>query len=324
MEPSVLASCLRAFVVQSIAARNPRVDRTIATSRVVFRLASVYLCEVMPEIVRYKMTVAYRGTDYHGWQRQPVPPTWKGATPEEESIGIPTIQAWLDFAIARVVDHPVQVVGSSRTDAGVHAYGQVACFDTDKSQIPLLALRRAINTRLPKDISISSIELAHPQFDPILWTIRKRYEYLIWNTPDRDVFHTDQHFHRYTPIDLDVVREGARQFVGTHDFHAFAKPGHKRATTIRTVHEMDVKQEGPLITVGVVGSGFLWNQVRIMVGTLVDMGQGRFRPDQIPAMLASRDRTTTGSTAPAHGLYLKWIEHHTQPPAEVVVQGDEE
>src|SRR5438874_235389 len=136
---------------------------------------------------RYKLTIAYRGTRYHGWQQQPALPTWKGETPAEGE-GIPTIQEELQKALASVVRHPVTCVGSSRTDAGVHAKRQLVHFDTDQTQIPMEGLRAATNSALPADILIRSIEAVPDSFDAISSTTRKRYQYAIWNTADRPVF----------------------------------------------------------------------------------------------------------------------------------------
>src|SRR3984957_4852695 len=139
---------------------------------------------------RYKLTIAYRGTRYHGWQAQPAIATWKGETPPPGE-GIPTIQGELVKAITGMVRHPVFLVGSSRTDAGVHAKGQVAHFDTDQTQIPIEGLRRAVNHRLPEDVLIRSIEAAADSFDAITSTRSKRYQYLIWNHADRPLFFPD-------------------------------------------------------------------------------------------------------------------------------------
>jgi tRNA pseudouridine38-40 synthase len=256
---------------------------------------------------RYKIVVAYRGTNYHGWQIQPVPPNWRGDAPDLLA-GIPTVQQTLADTIARVVNHPVEVVGSSRTDAGVHAKGQVAHFDTVRLQIPKEKLRRAVNARLPDDVVIHSITPVSPEFHAIRSTLRKRYQYAIWNAPDRSAFAGDLAFFRWQPLDADRMAEGAKHFVGEHDFTSFCRPGHGRATTVRTVFSCDVSRRGPLVVIGVEGSGFLWNQVRIMAGTLIEVGAGKFKPDDIAKMIAAKDRKTAGSTGPAHGLYLQWIQ----------------
>ncbi|MFT3786398.1 MAG: tRNA pseudouridine(38-40) synthase TruA [Tepidisphaeraceae bacterium] len=258
--------------------------------------------------IRYKLTLAYRGTNYHGWQRQPVPPTWRGDAPDVLE-GIPTVQQTLDQTIMAVVQHPIATVGSSRTDAGVHAKGQVVHFDTIRHQIPPHRLRHAINARLPDDVVVRSMEQVSTDFDAIRSTTRKRYQYAVWNAEDRSAFGGDLYFFRWHKIDVDRMRAGAKHFVGTHDYTSFARPGHGRATTTRTVLDCDVSRRGPIIVIGVEGTGFLWNQVRIMAGTLIEVGMGRFEPEDIATMLTAKDRKVAGSTAPAHGLYLQWIEH---------------
>ena len=255
---------------------------------------------------RYKLTIAYRGTRYHGWQTQPPTRTYKGPPPAA-GHGIPTIQEILKRTLAGVVKHPVVVIGSSRTDAGVHAKGQVAQFDTDKTQIPLENLRRAINARLPDDILVRSVEPVPRHFDAIAWTTSKRYQYVIWHAADRPVMFPDLAWHRWQKLNMDAIHEAAAHFVGTHDFASFTKPQHGRATTVRTVLACDVSYRAPRLVFGVEGTGFLWNMVRIMVGTMIDVGLGRLTPDDVPKMLAAKDRKAAGSTAPPHGLFLQWI-----------------
>lgn len=255
---------------------------------------------------RYKLTLAYRGTNYHGWQRQSVTENYKSPVPQGR--GIPTIQETLGRAIESVVRHPIKLVGSSRTDAGVHAKGQIAHFDTDRLQIPRGGLRRAINASLPPDIVVGALDPVPDSFDAITSTLSKRYQYAIWNKPDRPAFFPDLVWHRWQALDVPAMRDAARQFVGEHDFASFARPGHGRDNTIRTVLGCDVSWRGPLLVIGIEGTGFLWNMVRIMVGTLVEVGLGRHRPESIEEMLAAKDRQAAGSTAPPQGLYLQWIK----------------
>jgi len=281
-------------------------------------------------VQRYKLIVAYRGTRYHGWQQQPALPTYKGE--REPGIGvapvgptgpdtavespgeqIPTVQGELKKAIAEVVGHPMDVVGSSRTDAGVHAKGQVAHFDTDKVQIPVESLRRAVNHRLPSDILIRAIEPVSEAFDAIASTTTKRYQFLIWNHADRPLFFSDLAWHRWHYLDVPKIKLAARHLAGEHDFASFARPGHGRENTVRTVHACDISFRAPKLVIGIEGSGFLWNMVRIIVGTLVQVGIGRTQPEEIPDILAARDRRVAGPTAPPHGLYLQWIRTDADP-----------
>ena len=258
------------------------------------------------EVQRYKMVVAYRGTAYHGWQFQSPSATWKGPTPPVH-VGIPTVQSHLRRALITVLRHDVSVVGSSRTDAGVHAKGQVAHFDTHMVQIPTEGMRRSANSKLPDDILIRSVEPVARSFDAISSTVSKRYQYAIWHAEDRPPMLAGQVWHRWKPLDTAAMAEAAARFVGTHDFRSFARPGHGRATEGRTVFACDVSSRPPRLVIGVEGSGFLWHQVRIMVGTLVEVGMGQHRPGAITEMIGARDRRAAGGTAPPHGLYLQWV-----------------
>jgi tRNA pseudouridine38-40 synthase len=259
---------------------------------------------------RYKLTIAYRGTRYHGWQRQAANEYFKGPMPAE-GVGIPTIQEIVARTIISVVGHPIQLVGSSRTDAGVHAKGQVAHFDTGQTQIPVEGLRRAVNARLPEDILIRGIEPVGPEFDAISSTLSKRYQYFICNAADRSPFFPELAWHRWQQLDADAMRTAAAMIVGEHDFASFARPGHGRTNTVRTIFDCSVSQRGSRLVVGVEGGGFLWNMVRIIVGTLVEVGLGRYRPADVAGMLTARDRQSAGSTAPPQGLYLQWIRYGT-------------
>src|SRR4051812_22564891 len=256
---------------------------------------------------RYKLTIAYRGTNYHGWQYQRALPNFRGTMPPPGQ-GLPTIQEVVTRAIRSVVRHPLDLCGSSRTDSGVHAKGQLAHFDTDQLQIPTEGMRRAINHALPEDILVRAIDAVPDDFSAITSTTRKRYQYFIWTTLDRPIFMHDLAWHRWQPLDVDAMRAAARHFVGEHDFVSFARPGHRRENTVRTMHAFDLSYRPPRLLIGVEGDGFLWHMVRIMVGTLAEVGLGRFVPDDIPGMLAARDRRAAGSTAPPHGLYLQWIQ----------------
>lgn len=256
---------------------------------------------------RYKLTLAYRGTSYHGWQMQPANEMWKGDAPPE-GHGIPTIQETVKRAIESVVGHPIQLVGSSRTDAGVHAKAQLAHFDTDQLQIPIKGLREASNARLPADVLIKSIEPVPDSFDAISSTARKRYQYFIWNTPDRPNFFPDLVWHRWMKLDVKKMHEAAKVLEGEHDFASFARPGHGRDNTVRTVFDCSVSGRSPKVIVGVEGSGFLWNMVRIIVGTLVEVGMNKYGADEVARMLAAKNRKAAGPTAPPQGLYLQWIK----------------
>jgi tRNA pseudouridine38-40 synthase len=256
---------------------------------------------------RYKMVIAYRGTAYHGWQFQSPSMTWKGPTPPVDE-GIPTVQSHVRKALLRTLKHEVTVVGSGRTDAGVHAKGQVAHFDTHMVQIPCEGIRRSANSKLPDDILIRSVEPVASTFDAIASTVSKRYQYAIWHAYDRPPMLAGLVWHRWKDLDVPAMAAAARQFEGTHDFTTFARPGHGRATAVRTIHRCEVRYRAPRLVIGFEGGGFLWHQIRIMTGTLVEVGMGHRSADSVPAMLAARDRRAAGGTAPPHGLYLQWVK----------------
>jgi tRNA pseudouridine38-40 synthase len=261
---------------------------------------------------RYKLSLAYRGTNYHGWQAQALTENYKGE-PIAEGAGIPTIQEVVSRAVVSVVRHPIVLSGSSRTDAGVHAKGQLAHFDTDQTQIPVEGLTRAIDAALPEDISVRALEPVADSFDAITSTVSKRYQYAIWNHAQRPNFFADLVWHRWQKLDVESMREAAARFVGEKDFASFARPGHGRANTVRTMLSCDVSRRGAMLVIGVEGTGFLWNMVRIMVGTIVEVGLGRYGAEKVDEMLSARDRRAAGPTAPPHGLYLQWIRTTDRP-----------
>ena len=257
-----------------------------------------------PPTIRYKLVVAYRGTAYHGWQRQ--------LTPGEDEL--PTVQNELRLALQRVVGHPVNVVGASRTDSGVHARGQAAMFDTIRDQITPDKLVLATNAKLPADVSVVSAERVEGEFEVIGDTVEKGYRYAIHNAPLKDVFGGDVSLHvvpKPRPLDVEAMHDAAARLVGEHDFASFAKPGHGRESTVRTITAASVLRDGDRIHFDVSGTGFLWHQVRILTGTLLRIGVGKWGPDEIDRILAARDREAAGPTAPAHGLCLMWVRHRS-------------
>ena len=271
------------------------------------------------KLIRLKLTVAYRGTHYHGWQSQNLSPAKIAARGQP----LPTVQVALEKVLSKLLCHHVTVVGSSRTDTGVHAKGQVCHLDTTAVTIPPRGLRNAVNARLPDDIRVRSVQRVDDDFNAISWAVRKRYQYMVWNHAFSTPFNGDLAFHRWQKMDATRMQRAAKLLVGTHDFTSFARPGHGRATTVRTIHECSVERQGPIIMIGVTGSGFLWNMVRIIAGTLVDIGRGVFDPQEVPNMLAARDRLKSGQTAPAHGLYLQWIRF-ARPVGDAVVPTEDE
>jgi tRNA pseudouridine38-40 synthase len=245
-----------------------------------------------------KLVIAYDGSAYHGWQRQ--------------APGIDTVQERIEQAACRVVGHPVSLHGAGRTDAGVHAQGQVANFHTSHPTIPLRGLRRAINSRLPDDIFLRSADEVPPAFHASRSAAGKTYRYRIYAAADRPVMLARQVWHHWRPMDVDRMRAGARRLVGTHDVRGLATSSDPRDDTVRTVFACDVAPAGQEVHVTVQGDGFLYNMVRNIVGTLVEIGRGRFGPEQIDRILARRDRRLAGPTAPAAGLTMLCVHYDPQ------------
>jgi tRNA pseudouridine38-40 synthase len=239
-----------------------------------------------------KLVVEYDGGGLCGWQRQP---------------NGPTVQAHLEDALATLLEAPTRVTGSSRTDAGVHARGQVAAFVTDRD-IPVIGIRRALNALLPPSIAIASAEEVDPAFHPRYWATGKHYRYLLLVRPERSPRWAPRAWHRRGPVDRAAMTEAAAVLVGQHDFAAFRAEGCSARTTIRRIEALTLSDLSPdepgVLAFDVRGDAFLRHMVRIVVGTLVDVGDGRRQPSQLAGIVASRDRAAAGPTAPAHGLEL--------------------
>ena len=254
---------------------------------------------------RFKLTVAYDGTNFHGWQKQ-------SATGGPEGGPIRTVQETLEQAVRDVVRESVSVLGASRTDTGVHARGQVAVFDTAR-EIEPRRLRRAITSRLPGDVIVRRVEEVDAAFDPIRDCIGKGYRYRLAHSCQngvRPLF--DRSFVTWTPYRLDPVRmnEAARALIGEHDFASFTRLHHGRESTVRTVYEcrVDVVSSRRCV-LSIAGSGFLHNMIRIVAGTLQEIGRGRMSAQNIEAILADRDRRAAGPTLPPQGLFLQWVRY---------------
>lgn len=314
---------------------------------------------------RYKLTIAYDGTDFCGWQKQEPPapatstdsptPAINSKTPASERdipmhappankvlgliepdargiarLELRTVQAVVERAVREIVREPVILTGASRTDAGVHARGQVASFacsdgtgvergigwpverGTDR-------LRAALNGRLPADVLITAIEPCPIDFDPIRGATSKAYSYTIHDSRERPLW--DRRFVSHVPCELNerAMHDAAQQLVGEHDFAAFAAAGHGRLTTVRTVFSCDVTRvqnddggTSRRVRIDITGSGFLWNMVRIIAGTLSEVGRGRMTPEDVSRALESRRREDAGPTMPPEGLCLEWIRYAAQ------------
>jgi tRNA pseudouridine38-40 synthase len=245
-----------------------------------------------------KMVVSYNGAAYHGWQRQ--------------AEGFDTVQERIENAAARVMGHPVIVHGAGRTDAGVHASGQVANFYTANFSIPLKGLRLAVNSRLPGDIAIMSAEEVADNFHASRSAVGKTYRYRIHVASTRAVELHRQVYHYWRPLDAQRMALAGQRLVGTHDFRGLATSSEKRENTVRTIFRCDVEEAGAEIHVTVQGNGFLYNMVRNIVGTLIEVGRGRWGPEQVDHILATCDRKDAGPTAPPDGLTLLCVHYREE------------
>ncbi|MCL5945868.1 MAG: tRNA pseudouridine(38-40) synthase TruA [Planctomycetes bacterium] len=241
--------------------------------------------------MRYKLTIAYDGTAYCGWQRQ--------------VSTISTVQQTVEKAASYIANHPVTVLGSSRTDSGVHAQGQVAEM-TVETQWETERLRMAINSRLPPDILIRTMEPVDEKFN-IRKAKSKRYRYLIWADHDRPVFYRHYVYHYWRDLDISAMQEACRLFEGRHDFIAFRGRQDEYQTTIRDIFHCHIYRRGPIIIFAVEGNGFLYHMVRTMVGTVLEIGHGQGKPERVMELLVAGDRRAAGPCAPASGLCLQWI-----------------
>lgn len=237
---------------------------------------------------RVMLTVAYDGTNYHGWQLQP---------------NVTTIESVLNGALSALLKEETKVIGASRTDTGVHALGNIAVFDT-QARMPAEKFAYALNQRLPEDIRIHDAREVPPDFHPRRQESRKTYEYKILNSAfPMPVYRLYAHF-TYVPLDVSSMQRAAAYLVGTHDFKSFCSVNTTAETTVRTVYEITVDRCGDMITIRVTGSGFLYNMVRIIAGTLIEVGRGNWQPERMQDILRACDRAHAGPTAPACGLTL--------------------
>lgn len=242
-----------------------------------------------------KMTVEYDGTSYHGFQKQ-------------AGQNLPTIQEALEKALRKLTGEEISVTGAGRTDAGVHALGQVINFYTESS-IPTGNFVRALNSVLPEDIVAKDAVEAPGDFHAQFWAKKKTYRYTIFNDTVPSVFY--RRYSLFVPYKLNVdnMRKAASFLVGQHDFSAFRAAGSTARSSIRTMYRAEVEQEGELIHVYLEANGFLYNMVRIITGTLLYIGQGKLRVEEMKDIIASGDRTLAGPTVPPQGLCLMRVEY---------------
>jgi tRNA pseudouridine38-40 synthase len=265
----------------------------------------------------FKITLAYDGAKFSGWQAQP---------------GQRTVQGELERTWREITGESVRFNAAGRTDAGVHAAGQVVSVESE-TLIPPAALLGAINSKLPEDAAVVALDLAREGFHATHDAKRKRYRYSIFNHPRRPIFVRRYAWHVPTPLDVQSMRQAGQNLVGTFDFVSFQSAGSERESTVRTIftvevaqlqagqggghdpaptksgHGFDDAERDAIITIDVEGDGFLYNMVRAIAGTLVEVGRGRREPSSIVEVLAARDRSAAGQTAPAHGLTLLWVAY---------------
>ena len=242
---------------------------------------------------RIKLTIAYDGTNYCGWQVQP-----NGITVEEV----------LNKAIQKLTGEEILVIGASRTDSGVHALGNVAVFDTETT-IPAEKIAMALNQRLPEDIVVMKSEEVPIDFHPRYCNCSKTYEYHIINTRIPNPMKRLTNYFVSYELDIEKMRQAASYLVGEHDFVSFCNVRTDVENTVRTITELDIITNGNEITIRITGNGFLYNMVRIIVGTLIRVGRGFYEPEKVKEILEAKDRKAAGVTAPGHGLVLVKIEY---------------
>ena len=238
------------------------------------------------------LIVAYDGTEYHGWQVQP---------------NARTIEGELNRCLSELLQEDIQVIGASRTDAGVHAKGNIAVFDTD-ARMPAEKISYALNQRLPKDIVIQKSCQVDADFHPRHCDTRKTYSYHIYRGEFPMPLRTRYSYFTYVPLDVTKMREAAAFFLGEHDFKSFCSANTQVESTVRTIEFLDVTEDDQELVITIRGNGFLYNMVRIIAGTLVDVGRGFLAVEDIPDILKACNRERAGQTLPACGLVLEKYE----------------
>lgn len=243
--------------------------------------------------MRVKLVVAYDGTNYCGWQIQP--------------NGI-TIEEMLNKHLSELLGEHIVVTGASRTDAGVHSMGNVAVFDTN-TRMPAEKISYALNQGLPEDIVVQDSCQVPEDFHPRFSKSVKTYEYKILNRRFRLPLERNTSYFYHYPLDVAKMQQAAVYLVGEHDFTSFSSVHAQTNTFVRTIYSLDVSKDGDMISIRITGNGFLYNMVRIIAGTLIQVGAGMIEPEEMERILAGKDRELAGPTAPAHGLTMIGIEY---------------
>ncbi len=242
---------------------------------------------------RYKLIISYDGTNYSGWQVQP---------------NAPSIQEHLEKATATFIKHPCRIIGSGRTDAGVHALGQVAHFETDQ-ELDLHRALLAINALLPRDIRVMQIEHAEPTFHAQYSATGKIYHYHVWTRPIIDPFNRLYRCHNSRELSLPLLKEATSHFIGEKDFTTFANVGSSKGSNVRTLKRLDFVEQPSGFRLEFEGNGFLYKMVRNIVGTLFEVSLGKRSIEEIPVLFSAKDRRATGIAAPPTGLFLMQVNY---------------
>ncbi|MHB8156661.1 MAG: tRNA pseudouridine(38-40) synthase TruA [Desulfocucumaceae bacterium] len=244
-----------------------------------------------------KLTVAYEGTDYHGFQ-------------EQRGTGLPTIQEILESRLSGLAKRMVRVIGAGRTDAGVHARGQVVNFDAGGWNIPTERIPLALNGVLPGDIAVLRSEDVEVDFHARFSAVAKEYRYTVYNARVPDPFMWRYSFFYPRALDVEAMNEAASHLKGKHDFSAFKSEGNPVKSTVRTLYNIDIEPGGNILQLVFRGDGFLYNMVRILVGTLLEVGLKKYPPGKVVDIIESGDRARAGSTAPPQGLCLMRVFYY--------------
>ena len=240
-----------------------------------------------------KLTIEYDGKDFNGWQKQP---------------NKLNIQGEIEKAIGKITGEEVILIASGRTDAGVHALGQVANFKTN-SKIPIEKIPIAINTKLKHSIRIINAEEVENQFHSRYNCKKKTYRYIINNSKNGTAIYRNQQYNFSEKLNETKMNEAIKHFIGEHDFKGFKASGTSSKSSIRTIYSGCVKRESDLITIEITGNGFLYNMVRIIAGTLLEVGIGKIKPEDLPNIIETGDRQSAGKTLPPQGLYLVKVDY---------------
>lgn len=237
----------------------------------------------------YCLTLQYDGTRYNGWQRQ-------GNTGS-------TIQGLLEEKLSAIFGEAVDLKGSGRTDRGVHAQEQIANFYAKKEVVPEI-LRKQLNLELPEDVRVNHIVLKPADFHSRKSAKKKTYEYCIWNSVERNVFYRNYAYDVGETLDLDRMKQAAQKLIGTYDFKGFSSLKESKKSTMRTIFDIEITREKERIYIRYTGDGFLYHMVRILTGTLIEIGKGSMEPGAVRKVIAEKERSAAGPTAPAQGLKL--------------------